>query len=253
MLFSLAGKVAIVTGCGKERGLGRAAALALGEQGATVIAADLEQDAVETTAAAVRSAGGKALALQLDVTSQESVDALIKRAMDESGRIDILVNNAGMSQRATIYELEMEEVRKLFEINWFGLFRCTKAAIDIMRKQQYGRIINMASAAGKQGGGFFGGPHYSASKAAVLGFSKNVARQTATDGITCNCICPGLIHTDMWSSMPKDAADRVISVIPMGRPGNPPEVAAAIAFLASDEASYITGEDIDVNGGTLMD
>ncbi|SBW03441.1 3-oxoacyl-(acyl-carrier-protein) reductase 1 [uncultured delta proteobacterium] len=253
MLFSLAGKVAIVTGCGKERGLGRAAALALGEQGATVIAADLEQDAVETTAAAVRSAGGKALALQLDVTSQESVDAMIKRAMDEFGRIDILVNNAGMSQRATIYELEMEDVRKLFEINWFGLFRCTKAAIDIMRKQQYGRIINMASAAGKQGGGFFGGPHYSASKAAVLGFSKNVARQTATDGITCNCICPGLIHTDMWSSMPKDAADRVISVIPMGRPGNPPEVAAAIAFLASDEASYITGEDIDVNGGTLMD
>ena len=253
MLFSLAGKVAIVTGCGNERGLGRAAAMALGEQGATVIAGDLRLEGVEATAAAIRAAGGKAVACQLDVTSQESVDAMIKRVMDEFGRIDILVNNAGMSQRVTIYELEMEDVRRLFEINWFGLFRCTKAVIDIMRKQKYGRIINMASAAGKQGGGFFGGPHYSASKAAVLGFSKNVARQTATDGITCNCICPGLIETDMWLTMPKDVADGIIGVIPMRRTGRPPEVAAAIAFLASDEASYITGEDIDVNGGTLMD
>ena len=253
MLFSLAGRVAIVTGSGSERGLGRAAALALGEQGATVVVADLGLEGVEATAGAIRAAGGKALALQLDVTSQESVDSMVKRVMDEFGRIDILVNNAGVSQRVTIYELEMEDVRRLFEINWFGLFRCTKAVIDIMRKQQYGRIINMASAAGKQGGGFFGGPHYSASKAAVLGFSKNVARQTATDGITCNSICPGLIHTDMWTTMPKDVAERVISVIPMARPGNPPEVAAAIAFLASEEAAYITGEDIDVNGGTLMD
>lgn len=253
MLFSLAGKVAIVTGSGSEKGLGRAAALALGEQGATVVAADLGLDGVTAVVEDICSVGGKALALQLDVTSQDSVDNLIKKTMAEFGRIDILVNNAGISQRVNIYDLEMEDVRRVFEINWFGLFRCTKAVIGIMRRQKYGRIINMASAAGKQGGGFFGGPNYSASKAAVLGFSKNVARQTATDGITCNCICPGLINTDIWTSMPSDVAEKVICSIPMGRPGNVNEVAAAIAFLASNEASYITGEDIDVNGGTLMD
>ncbi len=253
MLFSLAGKVAIVTGSGSSKGLGRAGALALGKQGATVVVADLDLAGVASTAEEVRSAGGKALALRLDVTNQNSVDSLVKQTMGEFGRIDILVNNAGISQRVNIYDLEMEDVRRVFEINWFGLFRCTKAIIDIMRRQKRGRIINIASAAGKQGGGFFGGPNYSASKAAVLGFSKNVARQTATDGITCNCICPGLINTDIWASMPTDAAAKIVASIPMGRPGNVGEVAAAIAFLASDEASYITGEDIDVNGGSLMD
>jgi NAD(P)-dependent dehydrogenase (short-subunit alcohol dehydrogenase family) len=253
MIFSLAGKVAIVTGCGSKHGLGCAAASALGELGAIVTVTDIDLSGAEAVAEDIRSRGGKAVAVKLDVTSQESVDAVVRQVMDQSGRVDILVNNAGISMRATIYDMTIEDMRRIFEVNIFGLFRCTKAVIEIMRKQKYGRIVNLASAAGKQGGGFFGGPHYSASKAAVLGFSKNVARQTAMDGITVNCVAPGLIETDIWATMPKEVANSILASIPMHRTGVPREVAAAIAFLTSDEAAYITGEEIDINGGSLMD
>jgi len=178
---------------------------------------------------------------------------MVKTVVGEFGKIDILVNNAGISQRVTVAEMTMDDVRKIFEVNLFGLIRCTKAVLPTMIEHHYGRIVSLSSAAGKRGGGFFGGAHYSASKAAILGFSKNLAREVAADGITVISVAPGLINTDIWATMPKDVADKIIDGVPMGRPGEPKEVAATICFLASDEASYITGEDVDINGGSHMD
>jgi len=246
-------KTAIVTGSGSEKGIGRATALALAKQGAVVIAADIDAHGADETAKNIRDLGGKAIGIVLDVTNQNSVDNMIRTTMEEFGRIDILVNNAGISQRVTVNNMQADDVRRIFEINVIGLFRCTKGVLEIMKRQKYGRIVNMSSAAGKRGGGFFGGAHYSASKAAVLGFSKNLAREVAQDGITVNSIAPGLIITDIWDTMPKEIAEDIISAIPIGRPGKVNEVAAAIAFLVSDEASYITGEEIDINGGSHMD
>lgn len=135
----------------------------------------------------------------------------------------------------------------------FGLFLVTQKCMKVMRAQKYGRIVNLSSVSGKRGGGIFGGAHYSASKAAVLAFSKNLSREICAEGITVNSVCPGLINTEIWKSLPKEEADKVIDGIPMGRPGETQEVANAIVFLASKEASYITGEEIDINGGSHMD
>ncbi|HZG72399.1 MAG TPA: SDR family NAD(P)-dependent oxidoreductase, partial [Chondromyces sp.] len=138
-------------------------------------------------------------------------------------------------------------------VNMFGLFLCTQAVLEPMKKQNYGRIVSLSSVSAKRGGGVFGGAHYSASKAAVLGFSKNLAREVAQDGITVNCVTPGLINTEIWKALPEEDAKKVIDGIPMGRPGETQEIASTIAFLASEEASYITGEEIDINGGSHMD
>ncbi len=135
----------------------------------------------------------------------------------------------------------------------FGLFLCTQACMKPMIEAGYGRIVNLSSVSGKRGGGIFGGAHYSASKAAVLGFSKNLSREISDKGITINSVCPGLINTEIWKSLPKEDADKVIAGIPMGRPGETSEVSSAILFLASKEAGYITGEEIDINGGSHMD
>ena len=144
-------------------------------------------------------------------------------------------------------------MKRIFNVNVFGLFLCTQAVMKVMKKQKHGRIISLSSVSGKRGGGIFGGAHYSASKAAVLGFSKNLAREVAPDGITVNSVAPGLINTEIWKSLPKEQADAIIGNIPMGRPGETQEIASTVAFLASEEASYITGEDIDINGGQHMD
>ena len=149
--------------------------------------------------------------------------------------------------------MKLDDIKRIFNVNMFGLFLITQAVCEVMKKQCYGRIVSLSSVSGKRGGGVFGGAHYSASKAAVLGFSKNLAREVAKDGITVNCVCPGLINTEIWKSMPEEQAAEVIAGIPMGRPGETQEVADAIVFLASKEASYITGEEIDINGGSHMD
>ncbi len=252
-MFDLGGKVAIVTGSGSERGIGRATAVALAEQGATVIVTDINAEGIQNTVSIIQNAGGKANGITLDVTDQASVDSMVKEVMDTYGHIDILVNNAGISQRLSVADMKVEDMKRLFEINVFGLFRCTKAVLDIMKAQKKGRIINLSSVAGKRGGGVFGGAHYSATKAAVLGFSKNLAREVSRDGITVNCVAPGLTNTDIWASLTEDVTTALIKDIPVGRPGETREIAAAIAFLASDEAAYITGEEIDINGGSHMD
>jgi NAD(P)-dependent dehydrogenase (short-subunit alcohol dehydrogenase family) len=252
-MFRLDNKVAIVTGSGSKRGIGRTIALTLAKQGAAVVVADLNMDGIQDTVNAITEAGGKALGVELNVTSKESNDAMVEKILQEYGRIDILVNNAGISQKVTVEDMTLEDITRVFNVNMFGLFLCTQAVLETMKKQKYGRIISLSSVSAKRGGGVFGGPHYSASKAAVLGFSKNLAREVALDGITVNCIAPGLVNTDIWKSLPEGLAKNVIAGIPMGRPGETEEIASAIAFLASKEASYITGEEIDINGGSHMD
>ena len=252
-MFRLDNKVAIVTGSGSKKGIGRTIALTLAKQGAAVVVADLNMDGIQDTVNAITEAGGKALGVELNVTSKESNDAMVGKVLQEYGRIDILVNNAGISQKVTVEDMTLEDITRVFNVNMFGLFLCTQAVLETMKKQKYGRIISLSSVSAKRGGGVFGGPHYSASKAAVLGFSKNLAREVALDGITVNCIAPGLVNTDIWKSLPEEQAKNVIAGIPMGRPGETEEIASAIAFLASKEASYITGEEIDINGGSHMD
>jgi 3-oxoacyl-[acyl-carrier protein] reductase len=252
-MFQLDNRVAIVTGSGSKRGIGRTIALTLAKQGAVVVVADINMDGVQETVNAVTEAGGIALGVELNVTSKESVDAMVVKVLQKYGRIDILINNAGISQKVTVQDMTLEDITRIFNVNMFGLFLCTQAVLETMKKQKYGRIVSLSSASAKRGGGVFGGPHYSASKAAVLGFSKNLAREVGLDGITVNCVAPGLVNTDIWKSLPEEQAKAVIAGIPMGRPGETEEIAATIAFLASEEASYITGEEIDINGGSHMD
>jgi 3-oxoacyl-[acyl-carrier protein] reductase len=252
-MFRLDNRVAIVTGSGSKKGIGRTIALALAKQGAAVVVADLNVDGIQDTVNAITEAGGKALGVELNVTSKESNDAMVEKVLQTFGRIDILVNNAGISQKVTVEDMTLEDITRVFSVNMFGLFLCTQSVLETMKKQKFGRIISLSSVSAKRGGGVFGGAHYSASKAAVLGFSKNLAREVALDGITVNCVAPGLINTEIWKSLPEDQAKKVIDGIPMGRPGETEEIASTIAFLASEEASYITGEEIDINGGSHMD
>lgn len=252
-MFQLTDRVAIVTGSGSKRGIGRTIALTLARQGAKIVVADLNMEGIEETVQAVKEAGGEALGVELNVTDQASVNAMVSKVLEAYGRIDILVNNAGISQKVTVQDMTLEDMTRIFTVNMFGLFLCTQAVLETMKKQKYGRIVNLSSVSAKRGGGVFGGAHYSASKAAVLGFSKNLAREVAQDGITVNCVAPGLVNTDIWKSLDEQTVKSVIAGIPMGRPGETEEIAAAIAFLASDEAAYITGEEIDINGGSHMD
>lgn len=252
-MFELNNRVAIVTGSGSKRGIGRTIALTLAKQGAKLVIADINQEGIQETVDAIRAQGGEAIGIELNVTSEESNRAMVEQVIRHFGRIDILVNNAGISQKTTVEEMTLEDITRVFNVNMFGLFLCTQAVLPQMKKQGYGRIISLSSVSAKRGGGVFGGAHYSASKAAVLGFSKNLAREVAANGITVNCIAPGLVNTDIWKSLDQDTAKEVIASIPMGRPGETEEIASAIAFLASSQASYITGEEIDINGGSHMD
>lgn len=252
-MFNFNDRVVIVTGSGSPKGIGRTIALTFAKQGAAVVVADMNLEGVKDTVNAITEAGGKALGVELNVTSKESVDAMVSKTLEAFGRIDVLVNNAGISQKVTVEDMTLEDITRIFSVNMFGLFLCTQAVVKVMKKQKYGRVVNLSSVSAKRGGGVFGGAHYSASKAAVLGFSKNLAREVALDGITVNCVAPGLVNTEIWKSLPEDAAKNVIAGIPMGRPGETKEIAATIAFLASEEASYITGEEIDINGGSHMD
>lgn len=252
-MFKLNDKVAIVTGSGSPKGIGRNIALTLAKQGAAIVVADLNVEGIQSTVQAIEDIGGQALGVELNVTDKDSVEAMVEKVVEGFGRIDILVNNAGITQKVTVEDMTLEDITKVFSVNMFGLFLCSQAVLNTMRKQKFGRIVSLSSVSAKRGGGVFGGAHYSASKAAVLGFSKNLAREVAKDGITVNCVAPGLINTDIWKSLPEEDAKKVIDGIPLGRPGETDEISSTIAFLASDEASYITGEDIDINGGSHMD
>lgn len=247
------GQIVLITGAGSPKGIGRTVAQTFARQGATVVLTDINQAGVEANVREIHDQGGNAYGVTGNICDSNSVNALVAEVVERFGRIDVLINNAGISQKVTVENMTLDDMTRIFQVNMFGLFLITQAVCQVMKQQKYGRIVHLSSVSGKRGGGIFGGAHYSASKAAVLGFSKNLAREISAYGITTNCVCPGLINTDIWKSLPKEQADALISDIPMRRPGETQEVANAIVFLASKEASYITGEEIDINGGSHMD
>jgi 3-oxoacyl-[acyl-carrier protein] reductase len=254
----LAGKVAIVTGAGSRRGIGRATALTLAREGAAVAAWDSDGSGAEETAALVVGLGRRALGLRVDVTDEAQVREAATRVRAELGAVDILVNNAGITRSTPLLEITAAEWDLVQNVDLRGMFFCTKAVLPGMIERRYGRIVCVSSIAGKMGGGFFGSSHYAAAKAGIAGFAKSVARQMARHGITCNAVAPGLADTDIGldtldPELREKVRETTKQAVPLGRLASPQDIAYAILFLASDEASYITGHELDVNGGHLMD
>jgi 3-oxoacyl-[acyl-carrier protein] reductase len=254
----LDGKVALVTGAGSARGLGRAISRRLASAGALLIATDIDEHGAQETAELCRQDGSAGLALSIDVTDEASVEAGFARAVERFGRIDILVNNAGISAATPAWEIGVAEFDRMMAINLRGGFLCARAAMPLLMERRWGRIIWLSSVAGKQGGGVFGSAHYAASKAGVIGLCQALARQLGPWGVTSNAIAPGLVDTDIvarsmsaeeYASLSTSIAEQV----PLRRIAQPADVAAAAHFLASEAASYITGEIIDVNGGLYFD
>lgn len=252
-MFDFTQQVVVVTGAGSRHGIGRAIALDFARLGAKVAVTGQKVDGIQSTVAAVEAVGGEALGIVHDVASKESSDEMVKAVLGRWGRLDVLVNNAGISQKVTVEDLSLEDIHRLFAVNVYGLMLCSQSCLKPMKAAGYGRIVNLSSVSGKRGGGVFGGAHYSASKAAVLAFAKNLAREVSAYGITVNSVCPGLIKTDIWQGLSMEDAARVVDSVPVGRLGETGEVSPAVIFLASKEASYITGEEIDINGGSHMD
>jgi 3-oxoacyl-[acyl-carrier protein] reductase len=248
---TLVGKVALVTGAGSATGLGNAIARALAKAGTEVVLGDIDIDGATRNAAAI---GAAARAIHMDVADESSVQA----AVHEIGPVDILVNNAGVTQRMPIWELSTDDFDRLLSINLRGGFICLRAVVAGMMARRWGRVIWISSVAGKQGGGIIGTAHYAASKAGVIGLCQAAARELGPYGITSNAIAPGFILTGI-ATKALDAdqereLDRTISAsAPVRRSGIPEDVAAAALFLASEEASYVTGDVIDVNGGIYFD
>ncbi|MDP1992349.1 MAG: 3-oxoacyl-ACP reductase FabG [Syntrophales bacterium] len=247
-------RIAIVTGAGSKRGIGRTTALTLARGGADIVVGDLDLQGAEAVVDEIKALGRRSIAVKVDVSKQEDVSRLVQKALDQFGRIDILVNNAGITQPIKVLDMTEADWDRVITTNLKGTFLCSKAVLPAMIKQGYGRIVNLSSVSGKRGGGVFGGAHYSAAKAGILGFAKALAREVAAFGITVNSVAPGLVATDIRGNLESPERQKEMSIdIPCQRLGTPEDIAAAIAFLASEEAGYITGEDIDINGGSHMD
>jgi 3-oxoacyl-[acyl-carrier protein] reductase len=245
-VFDLAGKIAVVTG--GSRGIGRATSLALAEVGAHVLVNyRSNEEAAKQTLALIEEAGGTGEILGFDVADPEAVDRGIKDAVERHGRIDILVNNAGISIDQLLLRVQPKDLEMTWATNLNGPIYCAKACIRPMMKKRWGRIINLSSVVGESGNA--GQAVYSSSKAALLGLTRSLAREYASRGITVNAVAPGFIETDMTAELPDVGKQGIVDQTPLGRIGRPEEVAAAVVFLASEEASYITGQVVRVNGG----
>ncbi|MGB3692381.1 MAG: 3-oxoacyl-[acyl-carrier-protein] reductase [Spirulinaceae cyanobacterium] len=246
-LQKLANQVALVTGA--SRGIGKATAFALATEGAKVVVNYARSSgAADEVVATITEAGGEAIALQADVSQESEVEALVKESKEKFGRIDILVNNAGITRDTLLLRMKPADWQAVIDLNLTGVFLCSRAVSKIMLKQKSGRIINITSVAGQMGNP--GQANYSAAKAGVIGFTKTIAKELASRGITANAVAPGFISTDMTEDL---KAEGILKFIPLGRYGQPEEVAGMIRFLASDPAAaYITGQVFNVDGGMVM-
>ncbi len=245
----LKGKIAVVTGAG--RGIGRAIALQFAELGAKVVVNYRNSIAqVEELLTAIRNAGGDAFAVRADISKEEEAKSLISAAVEHYGRVDILVNNAGVTRDNLLMRMTEEEFDSVIDINLKGTFFCLKHAATVMLKQRSGRIINISSVVGLTGN--VGQTNYAASKAGVIGMTKTAARELASRGITVNAVAPGFIQTEMTDVLPDKVKEANIANIPLKRFGTAVDIAAAVSFLASESAGYITGQVLQVDGGMVM-
>jgi 3-oxoacyl-[acyl-carrier protein] reductase len=248
MMGLLEGRISLVTGA--SRGIGRAIAQAFAAEGAFVVLAARDAAKLAEAVGEIQAKGGKAEALALDVADRASVEAGVAQVVAAHGRVDHLVNNAGVTRDNLLLRMKDEEWRQVLDTNLTGAFLCTQAVLKPMLKQRSGRIVSITSVVGLAGNA--GQANYAASKAGVIGFTKSVAREVASRGITANAIAPGFIETDMTAAMSEKAREAVFAAIPLGRVGRPEDVAGAALFLVSDAAAYVTGQVLAVDGGFHM-
>ena len=241
-------RVAFITGA--SRGIGRATALTLCRAGFDIVVASPEIEKNEEVAAEIRACSGDAMTVNLDVTSGDSVKQAFARALAEKSRIDVLVNNAGITRDGLAVRMKPADWDLVLRLNLDGAFLCTQAALPSMMRNRWGRIINIASVVGQAGSA--GQANYAASKAGLIGLTKALAQEMASRGITVNAVAPGYIATDMTAVLADDIRQKILAAVPLGRMGKPEDIAAAVKFLASEDAAYITGQVLAVNGGMYM-
>jgi 3-oxoacyl-[acyl-carrier protein] reductase len=252
MDLNLQQRVALITGAGQ--GIGRAIALTLAQEGATIAVNDINPETAQRTVEEIRDLGQRAEPFVVDITDFGRVEAMVGQIEQSFGRLDILVNNAGISRPAPIQEMSLEQWRAVIDLNLNAVFYCTKAVFPIMIRQNYGRILSIASFAGKRGTLFGDNVSYSASKTAVMGFTSALATEAARYNITVNAVAPGIVETDLLKSgHPPERRKQLAGYTLLKRLAAPEEIARVITFLASDAAAYITGETVDVNGGLYLD
>jgi 3-oxoacyl-[acyl-carrier protein] reductase len=244
--MQLENKVAFITGA--RRGIGRAIALKYAQNGADCVL--LARSAPDELAEEIRGLGRRALTIACDVSDNDQVEAAVKQSMGEFGKIDVLVNNAGIAQDGLLIRMKLEQWQNVIDVNLSGAFYCTKAVARHMLKANAGRIINVSSVIGQMGNA--GQANYAASKAGLIGFTKSIAKELGSRGITCNAIAPGFITTDMTSDMSEEAKTLLLQNVPLGTLGEPEDVAELALFLAGTGARYITGQVLNVDGGLVM-
>jgi 3-oxoacyl-[acyl-carrier protein] reductase len=246
--MELLDQVAVVTGA--ARGIGKMIAMELAHHGANIIVSDVIEEDGQKTAAEIEATGRKALFLKADVSKSADAEKLITDSLEKMGRIDILVNNAGITRDNLLMRMSQDEWDSVIAVNLTGAFNCIRAATRSFMKQRSGRIINIASVVGQMGNA--GQANYAASKAGIIGLTKSVAKELASRNICVNAVAPGFIQTAMTDKLPEKAKEMLIGAIPLGRLGQPEDVARAVAFLSRSESAYITGQVINVDGGMVM-
>ena len=241
-------RTAIVTGAGQ--GIGRAIALDLASTGVDVVVADINLDAAKGTVSDVEGKGVRSLPVEVDVSDSDSVEKMVKSSTDSFGKVDYLVNNAGITRDGLLMRMDDSAWRSVLDVNLTGTYLCSRMVVRLMMKQKFGRIVNISSVVGAMGNA--GQTNYAASKAGVMGFTRSLAREVAARNITVNAVAPGFIQTAMTDELPEKARQELVARIPSRRLGTPEDVATCVRFLLSDQASYVTGQVLHVNGGMYM-